>query len=1164
MIPRRFLLLFLVFPCLLSRGLAARALIASSPRIVISLDGPGWKLAGLAMGRGEKLGIDHGLLGSIKFLPATVPSDVQMLIGLKDVYSQDPEIVEVNKREWWYVRTFPSPKIGSAQQARLIFDGVDYFADVWLNGSKLGSHEGAYTRFSYDVTSALRSGTDNYLAVRVTSPWKVPGRSHYEFMKGEFEENWDALPGPGQVVFPLGLHRSVRLEIASQARVEELQISTTALKEARATLRVRATVSNAGPARRLELRVTLMPENFTGLAPITLLPVRTLTFSGRAGERKEIEFADEISDPRLWWTWDQGPQNLYSAEATLLEKGTAIDKTSSIFGIRTLERDSKLLYKLNGRPIFLRGAWYPFPKMWPADRSRWDYEKDLLLAKNANMNHLVNYTVVETEDFYDLADRLGMLLFVELPFNQEGPIDVVNAQYPRRDEYIRWAADEVALIVRALANHPSVGIWSAVSEVTNNGVDFTTASDPRIAEAADGYALFVKKMGEVVESNDPDALYFRSYCDFGEHHFWEGSLFQGTTYDQQFDAAAQFVSEYGGLAFFPLESIRRVANPDEIWSKDFKPWSNLRLPVNLKKLSYDTGFEYSGLAFLNEDIESNVEREPTSFRDYVNDSELYQAFLYGYAADAYRRKLFSPVTGIRSWMFKSFPEKPLAGFGVIDAFDTPLPAYYAQKRTYAPVTMSFAERYALESVPAGSFLKVPVWISNASNDRVSLDIHSALYGMKGERLHEFNQQISLPAREARKVFDLDWQLPAEPGVYLLRGQADNEKEVVASAEMYVKVVPGATNKKLRILVMGSPEWALPVADFLSNLGAAVSTFKPEGTVIPKPIGEFPASAEELEQKFDVIWLTGLNNYWRDAQEQWTETILKAVADGVTFVHSGSWASFHGGGDDRVAALDLTPLADALPVEVRHENDVIANQLPGHHGPGVLLRPASVVKASDSAPVWLKQVNFAGLEVLNYHALSARPAATTLVEIDRQPLLVTGHYQRGQTFSYLGFTPQGTPKIVDRAVRSSSEDRLFALVAATVLALAAGREPATPIDQIIESRATPLYETLRKLPSAAWPEVTLSWSKVGSPAASVNIKNGPSYIRGFHLWFEGPDFSNGNAIALWSDQYFDLLPGEERDAKASIVTRDGTPPAAFSLQAETLNGAESKTIPVPAL
>jgi beta-galactosidase/beta-glucuronidase len=55
------------------------------------------------------------------------------------------------------------------------------------------------------------------------------------------------------------------------------------------------------------------------------------------------------------------------------------------------------------------------------------------------MNHLVNYTVVEKEDFYDLADRLGILLFIELPFNQEGPEDAVNKNYPRRDEFIRWS-----------------------------------------------------------------------------------------------------------------------------------------------------------------------------------------------------------------------------------------------------------------------------------------------------------------------------------------------------------------------------------------------------------------------------------------------------------------------------------------------------------------------------------------------------------------------------------------------------------------------------------------------------------------------------------------------------------------------------------------------------
>jgi len=76
---------------------------------------------------------------------------------------------------------------------------------------------------------------------------------------------------------------------------------------------------------------------------------------------------------------------------------------------------------------------------------------------------------------------------MELPFNQEGPVDAVNAGYPRRDEFLRWSSSEVAQIVWALGNHPSVGVWAAVSEVTENGHDFSVGGDPRVAEAVDGY-----------------------------------------------------------------------------------------------------------------------------------------------------------------------------------------------------------------------------------------------------------------------------------------------------------------------------------------------------------------------------------------------------------------------------------------------------------------------------------------------------------------------------------------------------------------------------------------------------------------------------------------------------------------------------------------------------
>ena len=174
----------------------------------------------------------------------------------------------------------------------------------------------------------------------------------------------------------------------------------------------------------------------------------------------------------------------------------------------------------------------------------------------------------------------------------------------------------MAKIVRSLANHPSIGVWSALSEVTGNGADFSTHSDFRIAEAADGYRLFADKMEEVTRGNDPDALYFRSYCDFGEQHFWNGAFFNGTTYDEQFDAKAGFVSEYGALAMFPLEDLRRVENPDDLWSGGATPYSSLDLPINLTKMSYVHPWQYFGLDFLSGTIAANVDRHVRSLRDY--------------------------------------------------------------------------------------------------------------------------------------------------------------------------------------------------------------------------------------------------------------------------------------------------------------------------------------------------------------------------------------------------------------------------------------------------------------------------------------------------------------------------------------------------------------------
>jgi hypothetical protein len=164
----------LVLAWVASLSLSAFAQQGLTPRKIISLDGGQWKLVGLEPGEGEKFGINARFSDNPSLIPTSVPNDVQLAIGLKDPYGQDNNIVDINKREWWYVRSFPSPEVGANRQARLVFDGVDYFADVWLNGEKLGSHEGALYAVRFRRHKPVAQGSR-----------QLPGGARYIALEGE-------------------------------------------------------------------------------------------------------------------------------------------------------------------------------------------------------------------------------------------------------------------------------------------------------------------------------------------------------------------------------------------------------------------------------------------------------------------------------------------------------------------------------------------------------------------------------------------------------------------------------------------------------------------------------------------------------------------------------------------------------------------------------------------------------------------------------------------------------------------------------------------------------------------------------------------------------------------------------------------------------------------
>jgi beta-mannosidase len=164
----------------LGPGGSARAKDSGGPsgRTETLLSGADWKLGSFPMGVGEErkayeIGFDDG---GFKSVP--VPAEIQLTLGLKgmDLFRQSKELSLINQSEWWYRKRFTLPAEQAGQSVRLVFEGVDYFTSVWLNGEKLGEHEGAYTSFSFNITSNARPGKENVLAVKVTSPWLLKDR----------------------------------------------------------------------------------------------------------------------------------------------------------------------------------------------------------------------------------------------------------------------------------------------------------------------------------------------------------------------------------------------------------------------------------------------------------------------------------------------------------------------------------------------------------------------------------------------------------------------------------------------------------------------------------------------------------------------------------------------------------------------------------------------------------------------------------------------------------------------------------------------------------------------------------------------------------------------------------------------------------------------------
>ena len=374
----------------------------------------------------------------------------------------------------WYQLDFAAPPLLAGKRAYLQFDAASRKAEVWLNGAKIGSHAGGFSRFRFDVTQALKGARTNHLVVKVDNSSPGPNST-----------TQDILPLTGDFFVQGGLYRPVSLIITAPAHFDLLDAGgsgvyarTTRIAPRSAEVAIVARLRNDRMSRgRYDLVSQLVDAQGRTAAVTTravyLDPDATL----------EAQQSLNVIHPHLW----QGVQSpyLYKLVTELrAADGRLVDRITQDFGIRQIRIDPEKGLILNGRPTPLHGVGLHQDSMangWAMTASDVARVVATLRDMGANTLRLTHYQ--HGEAIHRLADRYGLFVWDEIPLVTAWTTS--NDQTKASEALLANARQQLREEIAQDRNHPSVAIWSIANEVDfgpnrpgflNNGT--TTAPDP--------------------------------------------------------------------------------------------------------------------------------------------------------------------------------------------------------------------------------------------------------------------------------------------------------------------------------------------------------------------------------------------------------------------------------------------------------------------------------------------------------------------------------------------------------------------------------------------------------------------------------------------------------------------------------------------------------------
>lgn len=611
-------------------------------------------------------------------VPGTVQSNMVRISGLNAYYEKNMEILNYLEKKGTFLISEFSFEFEEDIDYYFIFERIDTVSRIFYNGAEIKQTENAFIEYKILIPKDLYK-SKNILVIYIDTPMNyidekidLPDIQDRVFVrKPTFNYGWDF--APRAVLMGIG---NVQLVRNDPIEIEDIFIYTKSIKNQAATLDVSFTInSDIDTESIVSLEIRNPQDGFS----IFFKEFHESITIGKSIKNHEII----VHQPNFWWPNEKGEQALYNL---IIKEKNSTHRRTQTFGIRSVnlllkDNDSDcFVFEINGEKIFCKGAdWVPTDALTNFSKKE-KYEQLLSLAKDAhfNMIRIWGGGVVEDEEFYNLCDKYGIMIWHDFQF--------ACSIYPETDRYLDNVEKEIAFIVKKLRNHPSIVLWCGNNE--NEWIDFQNYTS--------GYREDIQlgvKLHELKEKTclwlDPSRPYWRSSpwspsseknwefdpcsVEEGNTHNWEvwhgvnQPGLQPPPYEHYKNHLTKFCTEFG------IQSLPNKSTIEKIFS------------IETQKEMNDV-WEFHNV--VSDKIQTNLQKfgKPSSIDEWILFTQAVQAFGMKYAIEFWRSRKFS-TAGTLIWQYNE--PWPTICWSLVDYYNIPKMSYWFVKQAYNEILVTY-------------------------------------------------------------------------------------------------------------------------------------------------------------------------------------------------------------------------------------------------------------------------------------------------------------------------------------------------------------------------------------------------------------------------------------------------------------------------------------------